>query len=179
MLKEVVGGSLVRVAFLSDEDIPRVNGWSTVERANDAAAKSLGIQPQWLKLKGPSPDIEGAFSAMAAEGAQALVVLDTPVPIIHQKRIAELAITHRLPAMFLGGRRMSEAGGLIAYGSGLLDTLPSMSIYVDRILKGAKPGDLPIEVVSRHVLIVNLKTARQLGLTMSPDLLKRSDQVIQ
>jgi putative ABC transport system substrate-binding protein len=178
MLKEVIPG-LVRVAFLSDEDIPRVDGWSTVERANDTAARALGIQSQWLKLKGPSPDLESAFTAMVNQRAQALVVLDTPVPIIHQKRVAELAIAHRLPAMFLGGRRMSEAGGLIAYGTGLLDTLPSMSVYVDKILKGAKPSDLPIEVVSRHVLIINLKTAREIGTTIPPELLKRADQVIQ
>ena len=178
MLKEVIPG-LVRVAFLSDEGIPRVNNWSTQEMANDTAAKSLGIEPQWLKLKGPSPDLESAFRAMTDQGAQALVILDTPVPIIHQKAIAELAITHRLPAMFLGGRRMSEAGGLIAYGTGLLDTLPSMSVYVERILKGAKPSDMPVEVTSRHVLIINLKTARQIGLTVSPELLQRADQVIQ
>jgi putative tryptophan/tyrosine transport system substrate-binding protein len=131
MLREVIP-DLVRVAFLSDEDIPRVDGWNSVEKANDTAARTLGIQPQWLKLKGPSPDLDRAFRAMANERAQALVVLDAPVPIIHQRRIAELAITHRLPALFLGGRRMSEAGGLIAYGSGLLDTLPRMSVYVDK-----------------------------------------------
>jgi putative ABC transport system substrate-binding protein len=178
MLKEVIP-ALVRVSFLSDEDIPRVAGWNTVERANDTAARTLGIQPQWLKLKGPSPDLEGAFTAMANERVQALVVLDAPVPIIHQKRIAELAIKQRLPAMFLGGRRMSGAGGLIAYGTGLLDTLPSMSLYVDKILKGAKPGDLPIEVVTRHVLIVNLKTAREIGVTMPPGLVERADQRLE
>jgi putative ABC transport system substrate-binding protein len=178
MLREVIPG-LVRVAFLTDEDIPRVDGWSTVERANDTAARALGIQPQWLKLKGPSPNLENAFIAMANEHAQALVVLDTPVPIIHQKRIAELAITHRLPAMFLGGRRMSEAGGLIAYGTGLLDTLPRMSAYVDKILKGAKPSELPIEVVSRHVLIINLKTAHAIEVTIPPELLKRADQIVE
>ena len=115
---------------------------------------------------------------MVNEHAQALVVLDTPVPIIHQKRIAELAVTHWLPAMFLGGRRMSEAGWLIAYGTGLLDTLPSMSAYVDKILKGAQPRELPIEVVSRHVLIINLKTARAIGVTIPPELRKRADQIV-
>ena len=149
-----------------------------MERANDIAARALGIEPQWLKLKGPSPDVESAFRAMLNEHAQALVVLDTPVPIIHQKRLAELAMKYRLPTMFLGGRRMSEAGGLIAYGTGLLDTLPSMSAYVDKLLKGAKPSDLPIEVVTRHVLIVNLQTARAIGVTMPSELLNRADQII-
>ena len=73
------------------------------------AARALGLRPQWLKVKGPIPDLEGAFSAMKNERAEALLVLDVPIPVIHQKRIAELAATYRLPTMFLGGRRMSEA----------------------------------------------------------------------
>jgi len=74
---------------------------------------------------------------------------------------------------------MSDAGGLIAYGTGLLDTFPRIPAYVDRILKGTKPGDLPVEVLTRHVLIINLKTAREIGLTMPPELRKRADQVIE
>jgi putative tryptophan/tyrosine transport system substrate-binding protein len=178
MLRQIVP-NLARVAFMSDEDIPRVDGWNTVEKANDTAARALGMRPQWLKLKGPTPDLEGIFTAMTNERAEALVVLDAPVPIIHQKRIAAVAVAHRLPAIFLGGRRMSEAGGLIAYGTGLLDTLPRMSVYVDKILKGAKPSDLPIEVVTQHVLVINLKTAREIGATIPSELLTRADQVIQ
>ena len=106
-------------------------------------------------------------------------MLDVPIPIIHQKRIAELAATYRLPTMFLGGRRMSEAGGLIAYGTGLLDTLPRIPVYVEKILGGAKPGDLPIEVLKQPILIFNLKTARIIGVTIPPELLKRADQVIE
>jgi putative tryptophan/tyrosine transport system substrate-binding protein len=160
--------NLTRVAMLSDEDIPRLDGWKHLEKANDAAALAKGLQPQWLKVKGP--DLEGAFTAMQKERADALVVLDVPVPIIHQKRIAELAAKYRLPTMFLGGHRMSEAGGLIACGTGLLDTFPRLPAYVDKILKGAKPGELPIEVLTRHILIVNLKTAREIGITMPPEL---------
>jgi len=85
---------------------------------------------------------------MKNEHAEVLLVLDVPVPIIHQKRIAELAAQHRLPTMFLGGRRMSNAGGLIAYGTGLLDTFPRIPAYVDKILKGTNPGDLPTPVES-------------------------------
>jgi ABC-type uncharacterized transport system substrate-binding protein len=81
--------------------------------------------------------------------------------------------------MFLGGRRMSNAGGLIAYGTGLLGTFPRIPVYVDKILKGTKPGDLPIEVLIQHVLVINLKTAREIGVTMPPELLKRADQVIE
>jgi len=178
MLKEVIP-KLARVAILSDEDIPRADGWNPLEKANDATARALGLRPQWLKVKGPTPDLEGAFKAMKDEGADALVVLDVPVPIIHQKRIAELATEYRLPTMFVGGRRMSEAGGLIAFGTGLLDTFPRIPAYVDKILKGAKPGELPVEVLTRHVLIINLKTARDIGVTMPSELLKRADQVIE
>ena len=74
---------------------------------------------------------------------------------------------------------MSSAGGLIAYGTGLLDTFPRIPVYVDKILKGARPGDLPIEVLTQHVLIVNLKTAREIGVTMPPELLRRADQIIE
>jgi putative tryptophan/tyrosine transport system substrate-binding protein len=177
LLREMIP-KLARVAILSDEDIPRADGWNPLEKANDAAARALGLRPQWLKVKGPTPDLEGAFKAMQDEGADALVVLDVPVPIIHQKRIAELAAKYKLPTMFLGGRRMSEAGGLIAFGTGLLDTFPRIPTYVDRILKGAKPGELPVEVLTRHVLVVNLKTAREIGVKMPSDLLRRADQVI-
>jgi putative ABC transport system substrate-binding protein len=178
LLREVIP-NLARVAFLSDEDIPRLDGWNPLEKANDTAAQALGLRPQWLKVKGPVPDLEAAFAAMKNERAEALVVLDAPVPIIHQKRIAELATKNRLPTMFLGGRRMSQAGGLIAYGTGLLDTFPRIPAYVDKILKGTKPGDLPVEVLTRHVLIINLKTAREIGVTMPPELVKRADQVAE
>jgi len=109
ILKEVIP-KLDRVAILSDEDIPRVDGWNPLEKANDTAARALGVRPQWLKVKGPIPNFEAAFTAMKSERAEALLVLDVPLPIIHQKRIAELAAAHRLPTMFAGGRRMSGAG---------------------------------------------------------------------
>ena len=129
--------------------------------------------------EGSRSHLEGTFTAVTNERAEVLLVLDAPVPIIHQKRIADLAAKHRLPTMFLGGRRMSSAGGLIAYGTGLLDTFPRIPVYVDKILKGAKPGDLPIEVLTKHILVINLKTAREIGVTMPPELLKQADQVIE
>jgi putative tryptophan/tyrosine transport system substrate-binding protein len=97
------------------------------------------------------------------------------VTIMHQEQIAELAIMHRLPAMFPGG---FTAGGVISYGTTILDTLARLPAYVHAILNGAKPGDLPIEVTTRRELIFNLKTARAIGVTVPPDLLKRADQVI-
>ena len=81
--------------------------------------------------------------------------------------------------MFVGGRQRSDAGGLIAYGTSILDTLPPLPGYVDRILKGAKPSDMPIEVITRHSVIFNLRTAREIGVTIPPELLKQADQVIE
>jgi putative ABC transport system substrate-binding protein len=108
--KQEVIPKLERVAILSDEDIPRADGWNPLEKANDAAAQALGLRPQWLKVKGPTPDLEGTFKAMKDEGADALVVLDVPVPIIHQKRIAERATEYRLPTMFVGGAGCQRLG---------------------------------------------------------------------
>ena len=179
LLKEVVP-KLARVAILSDPDIPHTDadpGWSPIERANDTAARALGLQPQVLKVKGVNPDLDGAFAVMMQEGAEALVVLEVPAPSRHQMRIAELASTHRLPTMFPGSLR--SAGGLISYGTSIVNTLPRVAEYVDKVLKGAKPADLPIEINTRRELVFNLKTARAIGLTIPPELLKRADQVIE
>lgn len=179
LLKEVFP-KLSRVAFLSDQDIPRAtDGWNPLEKATDTAARALGLRPQWLKVKGPSPDLEGAFSAAAKEGAEAVVVLEVPVTIIHRKRIAELANTYRLPSMFVGGQTVADAGGVIAYGTSIRDTTPHLPGYVDKILKGTRPADLPIEVITRHQLIVNLSAARAIGVTIPPEVLKRADRVIE
>ena len=181
LLKQVLPG-LARVAILGDQDVPDAPsdpGWNPFERATDTAARTVGLQPQRLKVKGPTPDLDGAFAAMKREGADALVVLEVPVAGIHRKKIAELAIAHRLPTMFVGGRQRSDAGGLIAYGTSILDTLPPLPGYVDRILKGAKPSDMPIEVITRHSVIFNLRTAREIGVTIPPELLKHADQVIE
>ena len=181
LLKQVLPG-LARVAILGDQDVPDAPsdpGWNPFERATDTAARTVGLQPQRLKVKGPNPDLDGAFAAMKREGADALVVLEVPVAGIHRKKIAELAIAHRLPTMFVGGRQRSDAGGLIAYGTSILDTLPPLPGYVDRILKGAKPSDMPIEVITRHSVIFNLRTAREIGVTIPPELLKQADQVIE
>jgi putative tryptophan/tyrosine transport system substrate-binding protein len=175
MLKEVIP-NLARVAILSDQNIPRTDGWNPLERANDAAARALGLRPQWLRVKGPAPDLDGAFAAMLNENAQALLVLEVPVTTQHLKPIAELAAKRRVPTMFPGGW---ENEGLITYGTSFNNAVPRIAGYVAKILKGAKPGDLPIEVVTRRELIFNLKTAREIGVTISPELLKRADRVLQ
>src|ERR1700730_8949255 len=171
---------LARVAILSDPDIPHSAAdpdWSPIERANDATARMLGLRPQILKIKGVNPDLEGAFAAMIKEGADALVILEVPAPSRHQKQIAELAAMHKLPTMFPGCQ--AGAGGLITYGTSILNTLPRLAEYVDKVLKGANPGDLPAEINSQRELVFNLKTARAIGVTISPELLKRTDRVIE
>ncbi|MGH7381284.1 MAG: ABC transporter substrate-binding protein [Candidatus Methylomirabilales bacterium] len=177
ILKELFP-KLARVAILSDPDIPGADasGLAPIERSNVAAAKALGIAPQVLKVRGPTPDFDPVFNAMVTERAEVLVVLAVPAPFFHRKQIAALAATHRIPTMFYGGA--SDAGGLMTYGTSLTDTFPGMPIFVDRVLKGAKPADMPFEVISRREFVINLKTARELGLTIPAEVLKRADRVI-
>lgn len=178
ILREVFP-ALERVAFLSDADIPGADatGFAPIERANIAAADAMKIRPQVLKLRGPDPDFDGAFSAMAAQRAQALVVLEVPVPFGHRARIAEMAAARRLPTMFWGGA--STAGGLMAFGTTFADAYPRMPIVIDKILKGAQPAVTPFEVTTRRQFVVDLKVARALGVTIPDAVLARADRVIR
>ena len=107
---------------------------------------------------------------MVAERAEALLVLEVPAPIRARKRVAELAAAHRMPTMFWGGERGWDSGGLMSYGTGFTSLYPRMPVYVDRNLKGGKPADMAIEVVSKRELVINLKTARELGVTSPAEL---------
>ena len=127
---------------------------------------------------GSVAELEGAFSTMARGGAQAILVLGTPFFFTARERLGELAIAHRLPTMFQG-RPYVEAGGLMSYFPNHDDLWRSAAVYVDKILRGAKPADLPIEQPSKFELVINLKTAKALGLTIPPSLLQRADQVIE
>ncbi|MCA1654500.1 MAG: ABC transporter substrate-binding protein [Sphingomicrobium sp.] len=179
LLKAVIP-KLARVAILSDPDIPHSDadpGWSPIERANDSAARRLGLQPQLLKVKGVEPDLDGVFAAIRKEGATALVILEVPATRRHQVRIAELAAEHRLPTMFPGD--WQAAGGLITYGTSIVNTFPRLAEYVHKILKGAKPAEMPIEINTRRRLGFNLRTARAIGLRIPRNLLKRADQITE
>ena len=178
LLKEMIP-KLARVAIFSDADIPGADasGLAPIDRTNAAAARAAGLTPQVLKLRGPKPDFDAAFKAMASDGAEALVVLEVPAVFAIPKTVAELATARRIPTMLWGGQ--GEAGGLMSYGTSYTSTFPRVPVYVDRILKGAKPSDTPIEVFSKHQLVINLKTARELGLTIPAELLKRADRVIE
>ena len=171
LLKEVLPG-LERVALLADQDIR-----DRPLKAHEDQARALGLHPQSLKLAGANPDLERVFEAMTRERANALLVLEQPATVAHRRRIAEMAVKHRLPTLF--ARASVDAGGLIGYGTSLAEASQRMAMYVDKILKGAKPRDLPVEVVVRHELVVNVRTAREIGVTIPPEVLKRANQTIQ
>ena len=178
LLKEMMP-KLARVAILTDADIPGADasGLAPIDRANAAAARAAGLTPQVLKVRSPKPDFDAAFKAMASEGAEALVVLEVPAVFAIAKTVAELAAAHRMPTMLWGGE--GNAGAVMSYGTSLTATYPRVPVYVDRILKGAKPAETAIELLAKHQLVVNLKTARELGLTIPPELLKRADRVVE
>jgi putative ABC transport system substrate-binding protein len=131
-----------------------------------------------LEARTPSEFVE-VFSVATRERAGAVVVLGGSMLYTHRARLAELAIENRLPAMLSGGRDSVEAGGLVAYGADVGAGFRRAADYVDRILKGAKPADLPVEQPTKFELVINLKTAKTIGLTIPPAVLARADEVIQ
>jgi putative tryptophan/tyrosine transport system substrate-binding protein len=143
----------------------------------EAAARSLGIRPQRVEARGPE-DFDGAFAAMARERAEGILVAVSSMFLVHRARLAELAVKGKLPTMW-SFRESVEAGGLMAYAVNMADFVGRAAEYVDKILKGAKPADLPVERPTKFELIINLKTAKALGLTIPPSLLLRADEVIR
>jgi putative tryptophan/tyrosine transport system substrate-binding protein len=142
------------------------------------AAKSLGLKLHPVPTR-TVEDFDGAFAAMTAENANAFLVVASPMSYSDRgMRLAQLALRHRLPGMF-GFKENAEAGGLMSYSADILDLYRRSATYIDKILKGAKPADLPVEQASRYELVINLKTARALGLTVPPMLLARADAVIE
>ena len=174
LLKEVVP-KVRRVAVLSN---PTGSPAYPLTMSNvKAAARSLGLQLQLHEAREPG-EIAGAFVAMAKERAVALLVFGDPMFFVHRGRIADLALKNRLPSMSTQWQWV-EAGGLMAYGPSFPDLWRRAATYVDKILKGAKPADLPVEQPAKFELVINLKTAKALGLTIPPSLLQRADEVIQ
>ena len=150
---------------------------SSPVQAMEQAARSLDVRLQLVEIDRPD-QLEGAFAAMTAQNAAALIVTPSPFNLAHRERIVSLAAKHRLPAMY-GLTAFVEAGGLMAYGASLRDLYRRAATYVDKILKGAKPTDLPVEQATKFELVINLKTARALGLVVPPALLGRADRVIE
>ena len=141
------------------------------------SAPALGLTLQPLEVRGPG-EFEGAFVAMTRQRAHALFGAAGVLTTEHRKALVDLAAKRRIPAMW-GERQFVEAGGLMSYAVNFYDQVRGAAIYVDKILKGAKPGDLPVEQPTKYELVINLNAARTLGLTIPPSLLLRADQIIE
>jgi putative tryptophan/tyrosine transport system substrate-binding protein len=173
LLKEVIP-NLSRVAVLSNPANPII---PPLLRETEAAARALGLQLQVVEVRGPT-EFDNAFSAMTRDRAGALVVLPDAIFQNERRRIAALAAKGRLPAMYAWTEAVDE-GGLMAYGASVPDIFRRAAVYVDKILKGAKPADLPVEQPMKFELVINLKTANQIGLTIPPNVLARATKIIR
>jgi len=173
LLKEAVPAA-ARVAVLADPDFPATPNMVSETRN---AGQALGLKLQVLEVRQPQY-LAKAFSAMSAAKTDALIVLPDALFIAHRPRIIELAASSRIPAIY-HLRQFVEAGGLISYGVDYVESFQQAALLVDKILKGAKPADLPVEQPWRFILSINLRTAKALGLTISQSLLLRADHVIQ
>jgi putative ABC transport system substrate-binding protein len=163
-----------RVAFLWNPVPP---GAGTSKNVVESAARKLGVTFQSVEVRGRD-EFEGAFAAMVRERANGLVVATDPVMVGPRGEVVLLAARSRLPAVY-GLREFAEAGGFMSYGPNIADLFRRAATYVDKILKGAKAGDLPVEQPTKFELVINLKTAKTLGLTIPPSLLGRADEVIE
>jgi putative tryptophan/tyrosine transport system substrate-binding protein len=172
LLKEAVP-RITRVALLARHGTPDTE---PILRPTETTAKSLGIALKVTEVSAPG-EFDSAFTALAVEGIDAIAVTDDPMLITNSQVIADLAARHRLPST--GSRELAEAGGLIGYGVDVLEVFRRAAIFVDKILKGAKPSDLPIEQATKFQLSINLKTAKALGLAIPQSVLVRADAVIQ
>ena len=171
LLKEAFPG-ISRIAALSSPADPLANRRATLE-----AARTLGVQLRIIEVATPD-DIPSGFSAAAAGSAEGLVFLPNPMFWNHRVRIVALAAQYRLAAIY-PEREYADDGGLLAYGQDVPDLFRRDAVYVDKILKGAQPGDLPIERPTKFELVINLKTAKALGLTVPQSILARADEVIE
>jgi ABC-type uncharacterized transport system substrate-binding protein len=172
LLKEAFP-NLTRVACLWS---PREDPSTTAFKETERAAKAISIQVHSIELRNAA-DIDKGFAALP-RSVKAVLVTMNPLVTLHSKLIVELALKHRLPGMY-PTRQFAEEGGLLAYGPLIGDLYRRAAIYVDKILKGAKPADLPIEQPTKFELVANLKTAGQIGVTIPPNVLARADQVIK
>ena len=173
ILREVVS-KLSRVAVLGTSTVP---GHAQVLREIEPAARAFGVKLQYLDVL-DSKDIETAFRAASKERSQAVLTLSGPILTSQRAKIVELAAKNRLPAMYHDSQ-FAEAGGLMFYGVNLLDLNRRAATYIDKILKGAKPTDLPVEQPMKFEFIVNLPAATKIGLTIPPNVLVRADKVIR
>jgi len=176
LLKQAVPG-VRRVAALWQPGAMDDHTEKDMLKGAEVAARALGVRLQFVDARGPA-DFERAFSDMTRARAGALTVRPAPMFVSERRRLVDLAAKNRLPAVY-AWREFVDAGGLMAYGPNLADLYRRAATYVDKILKGAKPADLPVEQPTKFELIINLKTAKALGLTIPQSLLGRADEVIQ
>ena len=173
LLKEIVP-KLSRVAVIGTSTN---SGNAEKLKEVDLAAGALKVKPQHLDILDPK-DIDAAFRAASKGRADAVLVLGTPILTLQRRQVVDLAAKHRLPAIY-SRPEFVEAGGLMAYGVNFTDLFRRAATYVDKILKGAKPADLPVEQPTKFEFIINLKAAKQIGLTIPPNVLARADRVIR
>jgi putative ABC transport system substrate-binding protein len=173
ILTEIVP-KLSRIAVFGTSTYPG-NAQSLKEA--ELAATAFGIKLQYLEVLDPK-DIESVFGAAHKQLADAVLVLGGPAFNSRRRQIAELAIKNQLPAMYFATEFVRE-GGLMSYGVSITDLFRRAATYVDKLLKGARPGDLPVEQPTKFELVINLKTAKQIGLTIPPNVLARADRVIK
>jgi putative ABC transport system substrate-binding protein len=173
VLKDLIPG-VMRIAVLWNPTTP---SHPPALRAIEAAARQLEVRIQMVEAR-VVEDFEGAFSEMARGKAQAFLALGSPLSFAHGAQLAGLAVKHRLPGVF-DFKENAEAGGLMSYGIDISDSMRRSAVYVDKILKGAKPAELPVEEAAKFEMVVNLKTARALGLGIPQSILTRADRVIE
>ncbi len=173
VLKEAIPG-ISRVGVLWNPNFPAAGA---NYRDTEKSAAALRLKLQSLEAREPK-DFAAAFRVAIRQGSQAVFPLRNPVIVNERKRIADLALENRLPVMY-DDREFVEAGGLMSYGTNLAELYRRAATYVDKILKGAKPADLPVEQPTKFELIINLKNAKQIGLTIPPNVLARADKVIR
>jgi putative ABC transport system substrate-binding protein len=173
LLKELVPG-LARVGVLKN---PMDSSIPTLWKETEVAAQVLGVALEALEVRGPQ-DFEAAFATAKQRNAQAIFNLGDPLTHTYRSRITALAASSRLPAMF-PVREFPDAGGLMSYGASIPLLFRRAAILVDKILKGAKPADLPVEQPTKFELVINVKVAEALGLTIPPSLLARADELIE
>jgi len=174
LLKQAVPG-VSQVAVLWQPGALGERTERDLRKEAEVAARALGVRLQFVEARGPD-DFDRAFSDMTKARAGALTVLGSTMLINERRRLVDLAAKNRLPAVY-GLREYVDAGGLMCYGPNNADMSRRAATYVDKILKGAKPGDLPVEQPTKFELVINLKTAKALGLTIPPSLLQRAEVI--
>ena len=174
LLKEMFP-RMSRMGILWDVDGP---GPKVAFKEYQAAARALKLHVQSVEVRGPSPDFENIFQNLQKPGPDSLIIVANPLISAHLRQVLELSAKYRLPSM-VETSRYAQAGGLLSYGANETDLYRRAAYYVDKILKGTKPADLPVEQPMKFELVINLKTAKQIGVTIPPNVLARADRVIK